>query len=415
MKTGLFVDILMMAVDSIRSNKMRTFLTVLGVVIGVLTIVAMVAVIEGINGSFAKEIESMGANVLFVSKYEPGINVGRPSEEIRRRKKLTVADAEAIAANCESISAVTPELQFFRFLPPVKVKYLGREVENPQVYGDNHLYLQIYESYSIDQGRFFTEAENRSRAEVCVIGAELVDALFPNGNPIGKEVQLDGRTMTVIGTFARLGKFMGEARDNYFMMPSETFQKFYPGERNVFIMAKVRPGFTMERAKDEIVNLMRVRRKVRPGQPNDFAVFTQETIQGLFSKLTGAAFIVMLVISSIGLLVGGIGVMNIMLVSVKERTREIGLRKAIGAKGREIRNQFLYESMILTLGGGIIGIVLGVAISFLIRIASGLPTQVNPLSIVIALGVSTGVGLFFGIYPAAQAAKLLPVESLRYE
>jgi len=414
-KTGLFVDILMMAVDSIRSNKMRTFLTVLGVVIGVLTIVAMVAVIEGINGSFAKEIESMGANVLFVSKYEPGINVGRPSEEIRRRKKLTVADAEAIAANCESISAVTPELQFFRFLPPVKVKYLGREVENPQVYGDNHLYLQIYESYSIDQGRFFTEAENRSRAEVCVIGAELVDALFPNGNPIGKEVQLDGRTMTVIGTFARLGKFMGEARDNYFMMPSETFQKFYPGERNVFIMAKVRPGFTMERAKDEIVNLMRVRRKVRPGQPNDFAVFTQETIQGLFSKLTGAAFIVMLVISSIGLLVGGIGVMNIMLVSVKERTREIGLRKAIGAKGREIRNQFLYESMILTLGGGIIGIVLGVAISFLIRIASGLPTQVNPLSIVIALGVSTGVGLFFGIYPAAQAAKLLPVESLRYE
>ncbi|HNX98188.1 MAG TPA: ABC transporter permease [Candidatus Aminicenantes bacterium] len=415
MKTGLFVDILMMAVDSIRSNKMRTFLTVLGVVIGVLTIVAMVAVIEGINGSFAKEIESMGANVLFVSKYEPGINVGRPSEEIRRRKKLTVADAEAIAANCESISAVTPELQFFRFLPPVKVKYLGREVENPQVYGDNHLYLQIYESYSIDQGRFFTEAENRSRAEVCVIGAELVDALFPNGNPIGKEVQLDGRTMTVIGTFARLGKFMGEARDNYFMMPSETFQKFYPGERNVFIMAKVRPGFTMERAKDEIVNLMRVRRKVRPGQPNDFAVFTQETIQGLFSKLTGAAFIVMLVISSIGLLVGGIGVMNIMLVSVKERTREIGLRKAIGAKGREIRNQFLYESMILTLGGGIIGIVLGVAISFLIRIASGLPTQVNPLSIVIALGVSTGVGLFFGIYPAAQAAKLQPVESLRYE
>jgi len=414
-KTGLFVDILMMAVDSIRSNKMRTFLTVLGVVIGVLTIVAMVAVIEGINGSFAKEIESMGANVLFVSKYEPGINVGRPSEEIRRRKKLTVADAEAIAANCESISAVTPELQFFRFLPPVKVKYLGREVENPQVYGDNHLYLQIYESYSIDQGRFFTEAENRSRAEVCVIGAELVDALFPNGNPIGKEVQLDGRTMTVIGTFARLGKFMGEARDNYFMMPSETFQKFYPGERNVFIMAKVRPGFTMERAKDEIVNLMRVRRKVRPGQPNDFAVFTQETIQGLFSKLTGAAFIVMLVISSIGLLVGGIGVMNIMLVSVKERTREIGLRKAIGAKGREIRNQFLYESMILTLGGGIIGIVLGVAISFLIRIASGLPTQVNPLSIVIALGVSTGVGLFFGIYPAAQAAKLQPVESLRYE
>ena len=415
MKSGLVKEIFMMALDSIRMNKLRSSLTILGIVIGVLTIVGMVAVIEGINASFAQQLESMGSNLLFVYRFEPGIQFGRMPEELRRRKKIDFADAEAVEQNCPSVAAVTSQVQYFRFLPPVRVKYLGNEIENPEVIGASNRYLQIYEEYTVESGRFFTEAENLNKREVCVIGAEIVDALFPNMNPLNKTITLEGKKLMVIGTLDRKGKFMGRSRDNMILMPTGTFRKFYPGEDDVTLIIKLKPGVDIDAAKDEVINLMRLRRKVKANEKNNFGVFTQETIAGLYNQLTGAAFLVMTIISSIGLLVGGIGVMNIMLVSVKERTREIGLRKAIGARSTEIRRQFLYEAIVLTLTGGIIGIICGILLSLLIKALSGLPISINIFSVIAALAVSTSVGLFFGIYPASQAAKLNPVDALHYE
>jgi putative ABC transport system permease protein len=415
MKSGLVKEIFLMALDSIRMNKLRSSLTILGIVIGVLTIVAMVAVIEGINASFAQQLEAMGANVLIVSRYEPGIHFGRMPEEMRRRRKIDFSDAAALERSCPSVAAVTPQVSYFRFLPPVRAKYLANEIENPQVVGTSHKYMQIYEEYTIETGRFFTEAENLNKREVSVIGAEIVDALFPNVNPLNKKLAVEGRKLMVIGTLDRKGKFMGQSRDNFLFIPSNTFRKFYPGEDEVTLIVKLKPGVDAEKAKDEIINLMRRRRRVKLDEKNNFSVSSQETVAGLYKQLTGAAFLVMLIISSIGLVVGGIGVMNIMLVSVKERTREIGLRKAIGARRVEVRNQFLYEAIVLTMTGGIAGVICGILLSFLIKAFSGLPIAVNPVSIVAALAVSTSVGLFFGIYPASQAAKLNPVDALRYE
>jgi putative ABC transport system permease protein len=414
-KTGLIKEIFLMALDSIKMNKLRSSLTILGIVIGVLTIVAMVAVIEGINASFAQQLESMGANVLFISRYEPGIHFGRMPEEIRKRKKISFADAVAIEQTCPAVAATSPQAQYFRFLPPVIAKYQANEIENPQVSGVNHKYLQIYEEYTVESGRFFTENENLTKREVCVIGAEVADALFPKVNPLNKIIQIEGKKLMVIGTLDRKGKFLGQSRDNLLLMPIETFRKFYPGIDEVLIIAKLKSAANIEIAKDEVINLMRLRRKVKINEKNNFSIFTQETISGMYNQLTGAAFLVMTIISSIGLLVGGIGVMNIMLVSVKERTREIGLRKAIGARSNEIKRQFLYEAIVLTLSGGIIGVITGIFLSFLIKALSGLPIAVNFISVLAALTVSTSVGLFFGIYPASQAAKLNPVDALHYE
>jgi putative ABC transport system permease protein len=415
MKSGLVKEIFLMALDSIRMNKLRSSLTILGIVIGVLTIVGMVAVIEGINASFAQQLESMGSNLLFVYRFEPGIQFGRMPEELRRRKKIDFADAEAVEKSCPSVAAVTSQVNYFRFLPPVRVKYLGNEIENPEVAGVSNRFLQIYEEYTIESGRFFTEAENLNKREVCVIGAEIVDALFPNMNPLNKMITLEGKKVMVIGTLDRKGKFLGRSRDNRIILPTGTFRKFFPGEDDVTLIIKLKPGVNIEAAKDEIINLMRLRRKVKANEKNNFGVFTQETIAGLYNQLTGAAFLVMIIISSIGLLVGGIGVMNIMLVSVKERTREIGLRKALGARRAEIRRQFLYEAIVLTLTGGIVGIICGILLSLLIKALSGLPISINIVSVIAALAVSTSVGLFFGIYPASQAAKLNPVDALHYE
>ena len=415
MKSGLVKEIFMMALDSIKMNKLRSFLTILGIVIGVLTIVAMVAVIEGINASFAQQLEAMGANILFVSRHEPGIHFGRMPEEMRRRRKIEFADAAALEQSCPSVAAVTPQVSYFRFLPPVRAKYLANEIDNPQVIGASHKYMQIYEEYTIETGRFFTAAENLNRREVCVIGAEIVDALFPNVNPLNKQLTVEGRKLMVIGTLDRKGKFLGQSRDNFLFIPTGTFRKFYPGYDDVTLIIKLKPAVDIAKAKDEIINRMRVRRKVKANEKNNFSVFTQETVAGLYNQLTGAAFMVMMIISSIGLVVGGIGVMNIMLVSVKERTREIGLRKAIGARRIEIRNQFLYEAIVLTMTGGIAGVVCGVLLSLLIKALSGLPVAINIGSVIAALAVSTSVGLFFGIYPASQAAKLDPVNALHYE
>jgi putative ABC transport system permease protein len=405
-KTGLIKEIFLMALDSIKMNKLRSSLTILGIVIGVLTIVAMVAVIEGINASFAQQLEAMGANILFVSRHEPGIHFGRMPEELRKRKKIDFADAAALERSCPAVAAVTPQVQYFRFLPPVRAKYLANEIDNPQVIGASHKYLQIYEEYTLETGRFFTAAEDLNKREVCVIGAEIVDALFPNVNPLNKTLAVEGRKLKVIGTLDRKGKFLGQSRDNFIFIPIGTFRKFYPGYDDPMLIIKLKTGANIEKARDEIINLMRVRRKVKINDKNNFAIFTQETISGLYTQLTGAAFLVMVIISSIGLLVGGIGVMNIMLVSVKERTREIGLRKAIGARRAEIKRQFLYEAIVLTLSGGVIGIILGILVGLLIKSLSGLPISINFFAILAALAVSTSVGLFFGIFPASQAAKL---------
>ncbi|MCJ7486327.1 MAG: ABC transporter permease, partial [Candidatus Aminicenantes bacterium] len=265
-------------------------------------------------------------------------------------------------------------------------------------------------------GRFITESEVTRSARVCVLGSELADILFPTTNPVGKEIRVGPEAFTVIGVLTKRGQMFGQSRDNFVGLPITTLMKYFSYEKDgLEIIASPRQSEMLSETIEQITGVLRQRRKVPYGQPNDFSVMTQDTLVDLYNQLTGAAYMVMIVISSIGLLVGGIGVMNIMLVSVKERTREIGIRKAIGARSGDILKQFLIEAVFLTGAGGLIGVLAGFAIALIVRAATPLPAAVSPWSVVLGLAVSATIGLFFGIVPAQKAAHMDPIVSLRYE
>jgi putative ABC transport system permease protein len=265
-------------------------------------------------------------------------------------------------------------------------------------------------------GRFITEAEVTHSARVCLLGSELADSLFPNLNPIGKEIRVGSEAFTVVGVLSKRGSVFGQSRDNFVGLPLTTLMKYFAYEKDrLEIIAVPKTSEMLEEAIQQISDILRVRRKVPYGKPNDFAIMTTDTLITLYKQITGAAFLVMIVISSIGLLVGGIGVMNIMLVSVKERTREIGIRKAIGARSGDILKQFLIEAVVLTGAGGLIGVFIGFGIALIVRAATPLPAAVSMWSVGLGLSVSIGIGLFFGIFPAQKAAKMDPIVSLRYE
>lgn len=410
----LFVEIFSMAIDSIKTHKLRSFLTTLGIVIGVMTVIAMVSVIQGLNKSIAGEIERIGSNLIIIQKFEPVV-LGQRSEEERQRKDLTIEDAEAIRKECFLIKALTIQITP-DFLKLPEVKYQNLKSDNAIIFGADENFISVYAVYLPKEGRSFTEAEVRHRAKVCLIGTEVADVLFPHSSPVGKEIRIGPEKFTVIGVMGKRGQMFGQSRDNLVAIPYTTLMKYFPYDQSSlqFTIVPKDPG-TINETIDQVTNLLRLRRKVPPNKPNDFAVFTQESLLSLYNQLTGAAFMVMIVISSIGLLVGGIGVMNIMLVAVKERTREIGIRKAIGARAKDIVKQFLIEAMVLTGLGGIAGILVGLAIALIIKLATPLPASVSWWSVFLGLSVSMAVGLFFGIFPAQKAAHLDPIVCLRYE
>ncbi|OQX53429.1 MAG: hypothetical protein B5M54_06895, partial [Candidatus Aminicenantes bacterium 4484_214] len=404
MRWTLFKEIIQMAFDSIKAHKLRSFLTLLGILIGVMTVIGMVSIIQGLNRSFMAELESVGSDIIIVSKREPGIQIGREPKEIRQRKNLTLDDAAAIEEECSLVKAVAVDLtaEVFENIP---VKYQDKKSQDSTIIGMNEKFPQVLSVYLPEEGRFITEADVLHRTKVCILGAELKEILFPHSSALGKEIRIGPEKFKVVGVLEKRGEMFGQSRDNIVGLPITTLMKYFPYDLSnlEIIIAPKKHGYIPE-TMDQIITVLRKRRKVPFDQPNDFAIYTQQTILDLYNQLTGAAYLVMIAISSIGLLVGGIGVMNIMLVAVKERTREIGIRKAIGARAGDILRQFLIEAVFLTGTGGALGVLLGFLIAFLVRVATPLPASVTLWSVLLGLGVSISVGLFFGIFPAQKAA-----------
>jgi len=414
MRFQMFREVFRMAIDSLRAHKLRSFLTILGIVIGVMTVIGMVSIIQGLNKSFLSELQSAGSDMIIIRKDE-GIQMGRQSEEERTRKDLTFDDVKAIEAGAPLVKAVAVSV-YVSVFDPVEVKYRNAKSDNAMVIGMNEKWPVVMSLYLPQLGRFITESEVTRTARVCVLGSELADILFPTTNPVGKEIRVGPEAFTVIGVLSKRGQMFGQSRDNFVGLPITTLMKYFSYEKDgLEIMASPRQSEMLGETIEQITSVLRQRRKVPYGKPNDFAVMTQDTLVDLYNQLTGAAYLVMIVISSIGLLVGGIGVMNIMLVSVKERTREIGIRKAIGARSGDILKQFLIEAVFLTGTGGLIGVLAGFGVALIVRAATPLPAAVSPWSVVLGLSVSATIGLFFGIVPAQKAAHMDPIVSLRYE
>ena len=414
LRLQIFREVFRMAIDSLRSHKLRSFLTILGIVIGVMTVIGMVSIIQGLNKSFLSELQAAGSDMIMVRKNE-AIQMGEMTEEQRTRKDLTFDDVRAIGAEASLVRAVAVSIYVSPF-DAVEVKYRSAKSDTAMVIGMNDKWPAVMSLYLPQRGRFITGAEVERSARVCVLGSELADALFPMTNPLGKEIRVGPEAFTVVGVLAKRGQMFGQSRDNFVGLPITTLMKYFPYEKDgLEIIAVPRRSEDLPETIEQIRNVLRQRRKVPYGKPDDFAVMTQDSMVDLYNQLTGAAYLVMIVISSIGLLVGGIGVMNIMLVSVKERTREIGIRKAIGARSGDILKQFLIEAVFLTGVGGLLGVLVGFAIALVVKAATPLPATVSPWSVVLGLSVSAAIGLFFGIFPAQKAAHMDPIEALRYE
>jgi putative ABC transport system permease protein len=380
-----------------------------------MTVIGMVSIIQGLNRSFLQDLEAVGSDIIGITKFEPGTQIGERSEEERQRKNLTFDDALALKQESDLVKAVAVSLSV-NFFETIPVKYQNIRSEDAFIIGMNEEYPRVMSVYLPQRGRFLTASDIQHSSKVCVLGAETAETLFPHTDPLGKEIRIGPGQFLVVGVLQKRGSMFGQSRDNFVGIPLTTLMKQFPYDmESLQIITTPRDRATITETIEDITNILRKRRKVGFNKPNDFAIFTQDSIVDLYNQITGAAYLVMIVISSIGLLVGGIGVMNIMLVSVKERTREIGIRKAIGARSADILKQFLFEAVFLTGAGGILGIIIGYLIAALVKAATPLPASVTPWSVILGFLVAVSVGLFFGIFPARRAARLDPIVSLRYE
>lgn len=409
-----------MALDTLRVNKLRSFLTILGVVIGTTTVIVIAAFVSGIDARVSKEIESFGTNSIYAFKFDPGFNFN-PSMEERTRKPLKEEDADAIRAecvNCEFVSPFMSPVDFVSgpFSERVNVRNKEIEMTNATVQGAASDYFQMGVS-TLAEGRFFTADEEAKRGRVAVIGIDVANTLFPFSNALEQEIQIEGRNYKIIGVLKEREIFLVGAEDpnnenKAVYLPFKTIKQLYPANEDCFIMTTAKPG-KMNEALEEVRNILRRKRNVPADKPDNFGVQTSDQIIKQFGAITSGVFILMVAISSVGLLIGGIGVMNIMLVSVTERTKEIGIRKAVGARKFDIITQFLIEAATLTGLGGILGIIIGVLLALLIQMI--LPTYIPLWAPIAGFVVSVGLGLVFGLLPAWKAARLNPIDALRYE
>ncbi len=417
MAQGQTRESIKMALDTLRTNKLRSGLTVLGIVIGVTTVITISSVINGLNNRVSEWISSLGTNVIWVF-HMPVIGV-RPTAEMLARKKLTIDDVMALRALPHVVVADGGYQHVGQFrVGAVSVKYNGKKVAGTRLQGSTAEIAQVTD-LTFRQGRLFTDQEDQRASHVCVLGYDTWQQLFGDEYAIGKEVNVETGMYTVIGVVDKLKSPFGGGKnpdDNKVYFPLGTFHNLHPEDKEMWVSVKYDDPKYKALVQEEIRELLRIRRHVRVEAPDDFEIFGPDSLSKLWGQLTGGLVLFMIAVSSVGLMVGGVGVMNIMLVSVTERTRENGVRKAIGATKRTLMTQFTTEAVTLCAVGGVIGILIGAALTWIIYfLPIGLPATVSTAWIIIGFGVSCAIGLLFGIYPAWKAANLDPIEALRYE
>ncbi len=399
---------LKIAVGALRAHKLRTVLTVLGNVVAVMSVIAVVSIIDGVNTYVSEKILEQGLRVIYIDKF--GLITDEEEwREAARRRDLTLFEADALRDRMRLADQVVAQAE------ATKSARVGRtDLRNVRILGTTMGYPDVGK-YEADQGRQLEESDFTRRRPVCVIGSELAEGLFPRLDPIGRSVRVSGHELRVVGTLRPRGNVLGQSQDNLLIVPLGQFQKMYGARRSLTILVSARPGGDLDRLSDEARVILRSARHVPLGKPDDFAISTAETYMALYQTLTGGIFAGTIGLVAISLVVGGIVIMNIMLVAVTERTREIGIRKAVGARRSDLLSQFLSESVVLAIFGGILGVASGIAIALLIRAVTPLPATIQPWSVAISLGVASSVGLFFGVYPATRAARLDPIVALRQE
>ena len=432
LRSGLLGEIITMSIDTLRTNKMRSALTVLGVVIGITSIVGMTSLIRGFDNSLRESISQLGPDTIMVQKWGAlSLASGKSFLEVARRPNLSREDALAIERECPSVALVDVWLGIYGNAQS-RIYYGHDKTKAVGIIGATENWAAVNFA-KLEMGRLFIPAEVEHRRQVVVLGKNPWDSLFPNIDPIGKTVRIGANEFTVVGVLGKRPSPGGfsSGEDDFAVIPFSTHEKFYgkvlkgsakisatsfnPAVFRTAMIAVVPREGMREEAMREVEALIRIRHKLNLEQPNDFDLVTQDAVLKVWDQISGATFLGLVVISSIALMVGGIGVMAIMMISVTERTREIGVRKALGARRREILWQFLIEAAFLTSAGGVLGIILGSAIGLIIHWLSGFPVSLPWWSFAIGIGFSATIGIFFGLFPAVKASRLDPIEALRYE
>jgi putative ABC transport system permease protein len=396
------------ALGGVRANKLRSFLTLLGIIIGVASVIAVVSFVEGLNRFVTQKLLNAGANVFVVDKYG-FITSQEAFDAASKNPDVTLDDGDALRDGMHHASMVVAETGSV-----APVRYRGKVLNGITINGRGAGY-DLVDDLAIGHGRHLSELDDGERRPVAVIGPEVGEELFGSLDPIGKTIRIAQYEFEIVGVTVAKGKMFGQSQDRFVTVPVRTFQKFWQERGSFQLAVKSVDQASLDLAQQEARNILRARRHQRPGQPDRFGITTSETWLQLYRTLTGGIFVVSIGVAAISLFVGGIVIMNIMLVSVTERTREIGIRKALGARRRDILTQFLVESTTLSLAGGVIGILLGSSLALLVGAMSPLPAALSMTAVLMGVIMSTGVGVFFGSYPAARAARLDPIEALRYE
>jgi putative ABC transport system permease protein len=396
------------ALGALRANKLRSFLTLLGTIIGVMSVIAVLSFVEGLNRFVSQKLLNAGANAFWVDPY--GFVTSQDEwEKVRNNPEITMDDADALRLSVPHAVMIVPQAE-----ARVSATYRNKIVRGVDARGRGPGF-EVVDDYTVAIGRNLNEQDDLRRQLVCVVGSEVAEELFGSLDPLGRRIRLGAETYEIVGVMAYKGKVFGQSQDKFAAIPIRTFLKYKSDRRSVTIAVKSVDQASLPLAQQEARNVLRGRRHLRPGMPDNFGITTSDNVLDLYRNLTGGIFVVTIGVAAISLLVGGIVIMNIMLVSVTERTREIGIRKAMGARRRDILTQFLVEATTLSLTGGLVGVLGGVALALLAGALSPLPTAVSMPAVVLGIVMSASIGMFFGSYPAWRAARLDPIDALRYE
>jgi putative ABC transport system permease protein len=406
---SFFLEPTLIALQTMRAHKLRSFLMLLGIILSVSTLILVVALISGMNDYFASRVANLGSNVFLVHKFPILSDSKELLKAARRNRDITWEDYEALHDNLKLAQAVGVEVR-----RTAKVRAERQNLEDVDIRGVT-ANIGDMDVEEVATGRYITDSDNQHRAMVCMIGADVADKLFANTDPIGKTIAVDGEEFQVVGVAKKIGNTFGQSQDTFVYIPIETWLKMYGRNNSLSVNIQARGPEWMARTKEEARVLMRARRHLAPNDEDNFGILASDSLMGLWQNLTGTLASGMVGLVSIFLVIGGVVIMNVMLASVTERTREIGIRKSLGAKKRDILMQFLVESTVMAVVGGAMGVSIAWILSVIVRSTTPVPMAVPISAVVLAIAISSAVGIFFGVYPARKAARLDPIEALRYE